>query len=645
MLDTITIPCPKCHQTTPLAVASPGGTEPTGSTSACRACRARFLTFTQPDGRILIIDGESMEGGAPKVLLVLTPVSRSGYRIVPPEHLGIFDRGFPHQKRQPTGASDDDLKSQVFSEEKVLYRPDGSSRPPKEAAKLVGWRAVWVAQLNEALRDRLEGPPPLSYPPAVFVSYRWGTQAENDWTAELAARIAARGYPVIFDREKPAELDVPVMVSQIADCRYFLAVLDPGYVERIGTGATNEASKDGWVFDEYNTAAFLSNHGQIRILGLLRRGDQLPSGFRQPEPGRPGNVLDVRSSERLALVLDEVFPPIENAPDAATAARARTLLRESHEELCAGRYQEAFDKAQELAQLLPVAVDGLAQQVRVALRAGAAEVGWEAAEAALQLAPNSRELRLAAGSFAGDIGRHREAVIHLATLLQSPGDDPSLDLAAAHSALGNALDEFDQVYPALAHLELARKLRPESPTIRNTLGYVYRRAGEPDSAVQCLREGLTLAPGDAQLLENLWAALIESRRFAEARDTLAQLAGTGHQDIAGMAVTLETAAKSRGATRLVKQYRIPESPVWVKCTDCAARIPLSGPGADVCVRCGSAFAVREDDCSTCGFDGRIAPAAPGLAFECPYCRQGQLGLAAAPKPKPSRSRVKHAKGG
>jgi tetratricopeptide (TPR) repeat protein len=649
MLDTITISCPKCQQTTKLAVASASGSELAGSASACRACRARLLTFTRPDGQILIVDGESKgDDGAPRVLAVISPVSRSGYRVVPPEHLGIFDRGVPRApvERKPTGASDADLKNNVFSEEQVLYRPDGSRRPPKDAAKLVGWRAVWIAQLNEALRERLAGPPPLSFPPGIFISYRWGTQAENDWTAELARQLTARGYPVIFDREKPAELDVPEMVSQIADCRFFLAVLDPGYVERLGSGGANEATKDGWVFDEYNTAAFLSNQGQLRILGLLRNGSQLPRGFREPVPGRPGNAMDVRTPKQLALVLDEAFPPIQGGPDAAMAGKARGLLRESHEELCAGHYQEAFDKAQELAHLLPGVVDGPAQQVRVALRAGAVEVGWEAAEQALKLAPESRELLLAAGSFAGDIGRHREAITHLAALLQSPGDDPSLNLAGAHSALGNSLDEFDQVYPAIAHLELGRSLQPANPDLHGTLGYVYRRAGELERAIECLRAGLKLQPDHLKLLENLTAAAIEAGRFGEARTALGKLAALGYPDVAGLQKRLERAAAKPGEpTRLVKRYQVPAAAVWCKCTECAARIPLDAAGGTLCVGCGSSLPSEPGACPNCGASGRISPSVPGLAFECPYCRRGQLGLAGKQAAKAPRTRVKNPKGG
>ncbi len=654
MLATISISCPKCRETTELSVSRNATSGMSYSTTSCRACRARFIAVTQEDGQVLLLDGDAppdpSSAATVRVLAVIGSPSRSGYRVVPPPHLGIFDRGVPPSPAagEPVGVSDEALSRVITIDGALLRRPDGSRRAPAEAAKFVGWRSVWMAQLNVALRDRLAGPPPLSFPPGVFVSYRWGTATENEWTADLASRIKARGYPVIFDREKPGDLDVPGMVSQIADCRYFLAVLDPGYAERLGTDAQDEATKDGWVFDEFNTAAFLSNHGQLRILGLLRKGAGLPRGFRHPEPGRPGNVLDGRTPEQLALVLDEAFPPIDPAPDAKTVTRARALLRASHEHLCAGRFQEAFNCAGELTVLLPGVVDGTAQQVRVALRAGSPAAGWQAAEEGLKLAPESRELMLAAGSFAGDVGQHQRAVVHLAALLEAPGDDPSLNLATAHYALGSSLDEFDQVYPAIAHLEIARGLQPADPVVHNTLGFVYRRAGEVEQAIQCLNAGLRHDPGHVDLLVNLTAASIEAGHLPDARRALAELAerAPGHRAIEVLRECLDAAGASPGqAPGLVAMVPRSETALWCRCNECAARVPVEGLRASLCARCGSSLPIEPDRCPNCEGSGRIFPAAPHLTFQCPYCRRGTLAMADRQTIEPALPPVRHARGG
>ena len=102
-------------------------------------------------------------------------------------------------------------------------------------ARQLGWRTVWIAQLNLAIQQRLAGPPPITAPPTVFVSYRWGSTEENAWVAALAVELKRRGYPVIFDQDQPQgdNVDVPGMVSRLAECRYVLCVIDPGYVERL----------------------------------------------------------------------------------------------------------------------------------------------------------------------------------------------------------------------------------------------------------------------------------------------------------------------------------------------------------------------------------------------------------------------------
>lgn len=639
MLRQITIECPKCRQSTGIAVATPDEKETTFSTTACRKCRAPFVTATQKDGRILILDPAAAPGpsglGMPNVLAIIgADPTRSGYRIKPPEHLGIFDRGVPLDEPEgEEGVSDEDLlRTGVTTSDRFLRRPDGSRRPPAEAAKYVGWRSVWVAQLNEALRSRLAAPPPLSFPPAIFISYRWGTEAENEWTARLAQELKSRGYPVVFDREEPKDLDVPELVSKIADCRYFLALVDPGYAERIGgAGADEDAIKDGWVFDEYNTAAFLSNHDQIRILGLWRAGASLPRGFREPAPGVPGNVLDVRTPEQLSAVLDDAFPPITDAPSVETVQRARSLLRESYQHVCAGRFQEAFVLAEELTALLPEAIDGPAQKLRIALQAGSSEAALAAAEEALALAPESPELLVAAGTSACGAGCHRPAVEYLGRFLEARGEESRPWEAQAHLALGSSLDEFDQVHPALAHLEVARSLAAPNADLLNTLGYVYRRAGEPERAVERLQEGLRLDPSHAALLVNLTNALAESARYPEARVALAELAARvpDHPAVRALGPVLDRAEETlEEPPQLIPQVLARDGCRWIVCDECEARVPVEPEGVALCARCGSALPVAQRVCPLCQSDGRVFPAPlPGVSFQCPYCRQGKVSMA------------------
>ena len=633
MLRPIAIECPKCRQATELTVATPDEKEVTFSTTGCRKCGARFVTATQRDGRILIVDGDVPSDAPadyrpPLLAVVDGGPTRSGYRITPPENLGIYDRGVPPEPETDPGVSDEELRANVVRTNQFLRRPDGSRRTPAEAARFVGWRSVWVAQLNEALRSRLAAPPPLSHPPSIFISYRWGTDAENEWTARLARELKSRGYPVMFDRDEPKDLDVPQIVSKVADCRYFVALLDPGYAERIGgTGPDPDKTRDGWVFDEYNTAAMLSNAGQLRILGLWRGGAALPRGFTEPRPGVPGNVLDVRTPQQLAAVLDDAFPPITDAPDERTVERARALLRQSHEHVCAGELQEAYERAAELAALLPGVIDGPAQKLRVALRAGAHEAALAAAEEALELAPDAIELLFAAGTSAVGLGRHQDAIRYLALALESGGPE-GFQVAQAHYALGSSLDELDQVHPGLAHLEVARRMLAPNTVVLNTLGFVYRRAGEPERAVERFQEGLRLDPSHVDLLANLVNALAESGRYAEGRAALRDLAGRSpdHPALALDGPLAHAEQTGEDPPQLVPRVAPPDGCRWIVCDACEARVPIDPKTHAVCARCGSVLPLTVRSCPHCTSEGRVFPDAP-TRFQCPYCRQGRVSLA------------------
>jgi tetratricopeptide (TPR) repeat protein len=629
MLDTLTIVCPKCQKRTEISIARKKAGERTVATTACRRCRGRFIALTQADGTVILVDGDpahnAAEASGPRILDIIRPATgRSGYRVEAPAHLGIFDRGVPPPTPAP-GISDEDLHNKVVSlGEEIFRRPDGSPRSPSEAAKSMGWRGVWVAQLNAALKRRLAAPPPLSFPPGIFISYRWGTADENDWVARLARTLKARGYPVTFDRDEPKDLDVPELVSKIADCRYFLAILDNGYVERLGTPG-NDRIKDGWVWDEYNAAAHLSNVGQLRIVGLLRADIDMPTGFGLPTPGTPGNVIDVRRSETLDVVLDDVFPAIEDAPPEETTAEARQLLARSHELLCASELQVAFEAAEKLTNLLPGVIDGPAQKVRVALRAGSPEAGLAAAEQALELAPRSHELLRAAGMFASAAGEHKRAAAYLGTYLEEGGEEESANVVQAHAALGSSLDDLGQVHAAIAHLEIARAAVPQDPNLLNALGYVYRRAGDTTSALQRFEQGLSTDPSNSQLLLNAAAALIEAGQYPDAALMLDRLESVapGSPEIAGLRRIIASASAAVGPPSLVAVVSR-DATRRVTCKACHASLPI-GDSETLCARCGSVVSLSAAPCPNCTSTGRVV-LLPGLAQLCPYCRKGSISI-------------------
>jgi hypothetical protein len=207
MLRRVTIVCPFCDAETEISVSTGDGKEMHGAKSPCRTCRQPILTIALADGQIAFLKDDQLfllhtvaktqEG---------TPLRGRGKRhqILPPQNLGLFDRGAPMEA--PAGISDDELKSlsTVVQIDRLLWRPDGTRRAAREIAKHVGFRSAWVAELNYNLRLRLSQPPPFSEPPAVFLSYRWGGEQHGQWVAALADELAGRGYRVtlaaIFSR-------------------------------------------------------------------------------------------------------------------------------------------------------------------------------------------------------------------------------------------------------------------------------------------------------------------------------------------------------------------------------------------------------------------------------------------------------------
>jgi tetratricopeptide (TPR) repeat protein len=222
----------------------------------------------------------------------------------------------------------------------------------------------------------------------------------------------------------------------------------------------------------------------------------------------------------------------------------RKPLARSHELLCAGEPRR-IGAAEKLTNLLPGVIDGPAQKVRVALRAGAPEAGLAAAEQALELVPGSHELLRAAGTFASAAGEHKRAAAYLGTYLEEVGEEDA-DVAAGTSPW--IIPDLGQVDAAIAHLEIARAAAPQDPNLLNTLGYVYRRAGDAATAMQRFDEGLSSDPSNPQLLVNAAAALIEAGKYPDAALMIDRLEGVaaGSPEIAGLRRIIASASAAVG---------------------------------------------------------------------------------------------------
>jgi tetratricopeptide (TPR) repeat protein len=161
-----------------------------------------------------------------------------------------------------------------------------------------------VAELVNAAIDSGQTPP--AKPPRLFISYRWGTEDQDEWMARLVSALESRGYDVVFDRNVQSHgdpLPVPDLVALIASCTHFAPILTEGYRRRVETrpGAAL-VIEDGWVFDEYQIAVRLSAAKRLIFQGIWRSGPVLPPPFTRE------NVCDFRDDAAFDSRVEEHFP-------------------------------------------------------------------------------------------------------------------------------------------------------------------------------------------------------------------------------------------------------------------------------------------------------------------------------------------------
>jgi len=630
MLIKVESECPECEATIQLTVSAGERGKTVGSVTSCSACGARLVTQTEDAVRVTVFGPTGDR--ALEFTLMTEPTSSGGhvrpdaqYVVFAPKHLDLMRRD-DETYVEPPSVSDDDLANSISRLDGGFFRrPDGSPRTPAEVARQLGWRTVWIAQLNLAIQQRLAGPPPITTPPTVFVSYRWGSTEENAWVAALAVELKRRGYPVIFDQDQPQgdNVDVPGMVSRLAECRYVLCVIDPGYVERLGH-EPGSSTKDGWVFDEVNTASAFSNAGRLALIGLLRDGDQLPQGFSFMGPNQRGNSVDVRGSNRLAAFLNDVLPELPGEHDTATVAAARAALADSHAAYLAGDPERAFAEAARVKALLPDAPDGYAQTIRLALRTGmGAGDAVEAAEFLAERGAGSTELHAAAALLYHGARVLDRAARHARLAIDRSDSDP--ERGVAHTILGDVLDEHDSLDAALGHARVAIHLRGcfEEQTLTK-LGYYLRRLGRPDEALEAFAAALEDAPDSPNLLTNAAAAAFEAGDIDRFRTHALRLHEVAPGSPGANVIQDLFVGGQFEPHPLVPLTREIEVAGVAACASCQTSIRLAA-GELVCAGCGAPRPVGVRQCPVCDHDGVITPGLlGGVSWACPVCRERTL---------------------
>jgi hypothetical protein len=98
----------------------------------------------------------------------------------------------------------------------------------------------------------------------------------------MANQLWSLGYIVFHDRqiaEGEHAPSVPELVAMIANCDLYVAIIDQGFTDRVGSKGTGQESiSDGWVYDELKTAFILEDAERLKIIGLYIEDCELPRG-------------------------------------------------------------------------------------------------------------------------------------------------------------------------------------------------------------------------------------------------------------------------------------------------------------------------------------------------------------------------------
>lgn len=475
-----------------------------------------------------------------------------------------------------------------------LYRADGSRRPDAEVLKEIGNIGLRLALLDDAMNHRaVSADPDSQYPPRLFLSYKWASETENAWVAQLAQHLKKHGWDVVFDqlRDETADRSVEEFVSRLVSCRVFVAVLSPAFI-----ASAIVAKRASWAFDEMQCA--LMARSRMRLVGIVPpaelAGDAVeptPAPRRLPpkpdelaivveEMMRPefDEVHEVRDTDGLERFLDRSLT--YNGPGLDDAERAwvvERLAREGDEV----SLREILDRH-------PF-VSGAWRRLVVLLRdRGDIQASLEAVQQALEHVHESGE-RL---SF------EREHI----EFLKRCGDRLGAARAAtrlvderphdwvAHFHLGDLLDDANEWWAARSHLLLACRGTNSGAAPHNTLAVVYMGLGLLARAAEELERALSIDAALATAHRNL--EKVRAARVASTQPDVTEVKGP-----------------------------LPG------CSDCEAIFVPREDRPLTCAACGASIPARAVPCDVCGAEGLSLIHGfeeSTVAVRCPICRTGTI---------------------
>jgi tetratricopeptide (TPR) repeat protein len=515
----------------------------------------------------------------------------------PEEPPGMRVRDQYEKRTDPTSPGPEPPRS-------ILYRPDGTRRPDAEIVREQGNIGLRIALLDDAMHQRsVSGETCVIYPLRLFLSYKWGTEAENQWVATLAGKLSERGWDVIFDRYRDETVDrsVESFVSRIATCRVFLAVATPEYVAH-----GIYPSQPSWVFDEYQVAMItetgmyciaLAPEGKLLAPEgkdeIFRRSDTVdPAQFGIPaiiiqENKNPNfdEIYAIPSDEDLDDFLDKHFaydgPRLDNKEKSRIVKTLEEIQSNGQET------EAAVNHLREMLAQYPFVFDAWRELVLKLTKAGRLSEAVDALETGIQhVHPWDQRLMLERErvDLLNQFGRTVDAVKAALQILETRPRD-----WVAHFYTGNRLDNCNELWAAINHLLITCNNEHAAAEAFNTLGVVYLGLG----------------------------FLLRARQSFE---------GALQRD-----VTLERAKRNLARTWGAQAPHVLANTIQIMgpglgCTDCPAMYPTTKDLPVVCPACGGRRPASAK-CPYCTHDafvfwtdelGKLA------SVHCPTCRIGSL---------------------
>ena len=208
------------------------------------------------------------------------------------------------------------------------------------------------------------------------------------------------------------------------------------------------------------------------------------------------------------LVATGLYATIQKGPLQVDAALRLAALKAK-----SGQVAEARDVLRQIRVLEPDrAVDAYLTETRLLGQFGSEQQTLEVYDTALQAYPDNGDLLYNRAIYAAELGKVDMAERDLKRVLQKNPDNADA-LNALGYTLADQTQRFDEAY---GYIQRAYKLKPDSPAILDSMGWVYFRMGKLEQAREFLTKALQRMQ-DPEIAAHLGEVLWVSGDQAEAR--------------------------------------------------------------------------------------------------------------------------------